>query len=70
MLYYDVLDEIAETHIPSGIHPELHVDPRMAWVETVADMIEKKAIKGNYSDLVFFAKMWEPLLYVKYSRLN
>lgn len=70
MLYYDVLDEIAETYIPSGIHPELHVNPRLAWVETVIDMIEKKAIKGTYNDLIFFAKMWKPLLYKKYSMLN
>lgn len=70
MLYYDVLDEIAENHIPSGIHPELHVNPRMAWVETVVEMIERGAIKGKYDDLVFFAKMWEPLLYKKYSLLN
>ena len=41
MLYYDILDEIAETNIPSEIHPELHVNPRMAWVETVAELIER-----------------------------
>jgi hypothetical protein len=70
MLYYDVLDEMAEVYIPSGIHPELYVNARLAWVETVIQMIERGAIKGKYDDLVFYAKMWEPLLYKKFSMLN
>lgn len=70
MLYYDVLDEIAEVHIPAGVHPTLHVNARLAWVETVMDMIERGAIKGKYNDLVFYARMWEALLYKKYSMLN
>lgn len=70
MLYYDILDEIAETNIPSDIHPELHVNPRMAWVETVAELIERGQIKGSYENLSFYARYWEPLLYKKYSLLN
>jgi len=71
MLYYDILDEIAENTIPSEIHPELHVNPRMAWVETIAELLENGHIKGSsYQDLLFYAKHWEPLLYKKYSALN
>lgn len=70
MLYYDILDEIAEAAIPSEIHPELHVNPRMVWVETVVDLIERGQIKGSYESLLFYAKHWEPLLYKKFSSLN
>lgn len=71
MLYYDILDEIAaSTMIPDKMHPELHVNPRMAWVETVVDLIERGHIKGSYQELLFYAKHWEPLLYKKYSTLN
>lgn len=70
MLYYDILDEIAETAIPSEIHPELHVNPRIAWVETIAELVDKGHIKGSYQNLLFYAKHWEPLLYKKYSALN
>lgn len=70
MLYYDILDEIAETAIPSKIHPELHVNPRVVWVETIAKLIESGQIKGSYENLTFYAKHWEPLLYKKFSALN
>jgi hypothetical protein len=68
MLYYDVLDEIAESHIPPGIHKELHVNSRQAWVETMADLIERGYIKKK--DLDMMAVLWEQLLYKKYSALN
>lgn len=70
MLYYDILDEIAETSIPSEIHPLLHVNPRIVWVETIAQLIESGQIKGSYETLSFYAKHWESLLYKKYSTLN
>lgn len=70
MLYYDILDEIAEINIPSGIHPDLHVNPRQAWVETVAQLIEAGRINGSYKELAHYAKFWESLLYKKYSTLN
>jgi len=70
MLYYDILDEIAEMAIPSEIHPELHINPRMIWVETIAQLIEQGQIKGSYDQLYFYAKHWEPFLYKKYSTLN
>lgn len=70
MLYYDILDEVAESYIPSDIHPELHVNPRLAWVETLAELIESGQIKGSYENIKFFAKHWEPFLYKKYSALN
>ena len=70
MLYYDVLDELAEAHIPYTEHELLHINPRTAWVETVMDMIDKGQIKGTKTELTFYAKFWEPLLFRKYSTLN
>lgn len=70
MLYYDLLDEIAEINIPSEIHPELHVNPRQAWVETVAELIELGHIRGSYKELSHYVRFWEPFLYKKYSTLN
>lgn len=70
MLYYDILDEIAENNIPSEIHPELHINPRFAWVETIHDLIEKGHIKGDRVTVTFYAKYWEDLLYKKFSTLN
>ncbi len=68
MLYYDVLDEIAESHIPEGMHKTLHVNSRQAWVETMADLIERGYIKKR--DIDMMAVLWEQLLYKKYSALN
>jgi hypothetical protein len=68
MLYYDVLDEIAESHIPEGMHKMLHVNSRQAWVETMADLIERGYIKKR--DIDMMAVLWEKLLYKKYSALN
>lgn len=68
MLYYDVLDEIAESHIPAGRHKVLHVNSRQAWVETMAEMIERGYFKKK--DIEMMAVMWEQLLYKKYSALN
>lgn len=70
MLYYDVLDELAEAHIPITEHELLHVNPRTAWVETVMEMIEKGRIKGTKLELCFYARYWEELLIRKYSTLN
>jgi hypothetical protein len=42
MLYYDVLDDIADgSGIPNEVHPYLHVIPKYAWVEVMVDMIPK-----------------------------
>lgn len=68
MLYYDVLDEVAEAHIPAGRHKVLHVDCRQAWVETMADLIERGYVKKM--DIEMMAVLWEKLLYKKYSALN
>lgn len=70
MLYYDVLDEMAETYIPCTRHELLHINPRVVWVETIADLIESGKIKGSKEELMFYAHFWEPLLFKKYSALN
>lgn len=70
MLYYDVLDEVAEQVIPNNTHPELHVNPRKVWVEIMIQLIEHKAVKTGYHDLYHYASMWESLLYKRFSSLN
>ena len=68
MLYYDVLDEIAENNIPEGMHTLLHIDSRRAWVETMVDLIERCYVKSR--DIDAMTPLWEQLLYKKYSALN
>lgn len=70
MLYYDVLDEVADTVIPNNIHPELHVNCRDAWVEIMVGLIEYKAIKPDYKTLCSYAEHWEDMLYKRYSMVN
>jgi hypothetical protein len=71
MLYYDVLDDIADgSGIPNEIHPYYHVNPRYMWVEIMIDMIEKGIIDEKREDLYEYAKYWEYMLYKKISPLN
>lgn len=70
MLIHDTLDKLAETKIPTGIHPYLHIDSRRAWVETIVELYEKKQIKFNYSTVSVLVTNWESILYQKYSMLN
>jgi hypothetical protein len=71
MLYYDVLDEIAETvHIPSERHGILHVNPKEAWVDLMVNLIEAGYVKGGYEDLCTMAENWEVVLYKRFSTLN
>lgn len=70
MLYYDVLDEVAEQVIPNKIHPELHVNPRKVWVEIMVQLIEHNVIKTSYDDLYDYASKWESMLYKRFSSVN
>lgn len=71
MLYYDVLDEIAEkVHIPNKKHKYLHVKPREAWVEIMVKLIESGYFKGSYKEIKIMAENWETLLYNRFSSLN
>lgn len=70
MLYYDVLDEVAEQVIPGEMHRELHVRPREVWVNIMIQLIEHNAIKTSYDDLYEYAQLWEELLYKRFSSVN
>lgn len=70
MLYYDVLDEVAEQVIPNKIHAELHVNPREAWVNIMVQLIEHGVVKTGYDDLYDYAGKWEELLYKRFSSVN
>lgn len=70
MLIYDTLDKLAENCIPKGVHDVLHVNSRVAWVETVYDMYEKGMVDLKYTTVKRLLENWEQLLYKKYSQLN
>lgn len=70
MLYYDVLDEIAEVYIPNTMHKELHVNPREVWIYIMTQLIEHNAIGTKYEELLVYASKWEELLYKRFSSVN
>lgn len=70
MLYYDVLDEVAEQVIPGEMHPELHVRPREIWVNIMIQLIEHGVIDTSYEDLYEYAQKWEVMLYKRFSSVN
>ena len=71
MLYYDVLDEIAEAiHIPNDRNELLHVKPREAWIELMVSLIELGYLKGSYEELCQMAENWEYVLHRRFSALN
>ena len=71
MLYYDVLDDIADgSGIPNEVHPILHVVPKHMWVEIMIDMIERGIINEKSEDLYQYAQFWEYMLYQRLSVQN
>lgn len=70
MLYYDVLDEVAEQIIPNEIDPYLHVRPREVWIEIMVQLIEHGVVNTKYDDLYHYAQMWEELLHKRFSSVN
>lgn len=66
----DTLDKYAERYIPAGIHELLHIDSRVAWVETVADLVERGSVKASKENIKALALSWENLLFKRYSSLN
>lgn len=70
MLIYDTLDRLAESNIPDGVHEMLHVNSRVAWVETVVSLYEMRSIDLKPKTLQALLKNWEVLLYKRFSTLN
>lgn len=70
MLYYDVLDEVADIKIPEGIHPILHVNSRTAWVGIMVELLESKLVDSKYETLLVFAESWEQILYKRFATVN
>ncbi len=67
---YELLDTLAERHIPEGKHKYLHVYSREAWVDLMTDLVEKDLIQTRLSTLTKCAIHWETLLVHKLSILN
>lgn len=71
MLYYDVLDDIADgSGIPNEIDPILHASPRTLWVNIMADMIEKGLVDQLQDNLYEYGKFWKYIVYERLSMLN
>jgi hypothetical protein len=67
---YEVLDTLAERHIPEGKHKLLHVNSREAWVDLMTELLETGAMKKKLSILTKCAASWELLLVQKLSIQN
>ena len=67
---YELLDTLADKHIPQGKHKLLHVYSREVWVEYMSDLLDKKAITARLSTLKKCAIHWETLLVHKISSQN
>ena len=67
---YEILDTLAETYIPEGIHKILHVDSREIWRDLMINLIESRTIKLKLSIITRCAISWEALLVQKLSIQN
>lgn len=67
---YDILDTLAELHIPEGKHRTLYVDSREMWKDLMISLLETKAIKMRVSVLTRCAISWEALLIQRLSIQN
>lgn len=67
---YELLDTLADKHIPEGKHKLLHVYSREVWVEYMSELLDKKTITSRLSVLKKCAVHWETLLFYKISSQN
>lgn len=67
---YSVITAMAAKFVPDEQHAMLHVNAYDAWVELVVNMVDRGLIKPKPAVLMKFARNWEELLTLKYSRLN
>lgn len=66
----ELLDTLAEKHIPKGKHKLLHVDSREVWKDLMVTLIESRLIQMKVSILTKCAISWEALLVQKLSIQN
>ena len=67
---YELVDTLAEKHIPEGKHNLLHVESREAWKDLIIDLMEKDLLTKRLSVLTKCAIHWESLLVHKLSIQN
>lgn len=67
---YETLDDLAETHIPEGVHKWLHVDSRETWKELMLVMLKTGIVRKKLSLITKCAINWEILLVQKLSIQN
>jgi hypothetical protein len=71
MLYYDVLDDIADgSNIPNEIHPLFHVNAREKWMEIMVELADRDMIDPKTEDLYWWGVNWERVIYQRLSILN
>lgn len=67
---YEVIDSLAERHIPEGKHNLLHVDSREAWKDIMIGLLETGVIGKKLSTLTKCAIGWEILITQRISIQN
>ena len=65
-----LLERLASNHIPEGVHEQLHINSRQAWIDLVSGMIETGALMKSPEVLVMCVKNWEAMLTTRLSILN
>jgi hypothetical protein len=66
----ELLDNLAELHIPEGKHKTLYINSREMWKDLMIKLLETKAIRLKMSLLTRCANSWEVLLIQKLSIQN
>jgi hypothetical protein len=66
----ELLDNLAELHIPEGMHKTLYINSREMWKDLMIKLLETKAIRLKMSLLTKCAISWEALLIQKISIQN
>lgn len=67
---YEVLEELADKHIPEGRHKLLHVNSKEAWLNIMIDLVQKGVIGKKLSLFKKCAVNWEIVLVQKISIQN
>jgi hypothetical protein len=66
----ELLDNLAELHIPEGRHKTLYINSREMWKDLMISLLETKVIRLKMSLLTKCAISWEALLIQKISIQN
>lgn len=67
---YEVLEELADKHVPEGTHKLLHVNSRKVWLNIMVDLVQRGVIGKKLSIFKKCAVNWETVLVQRISIQN